>query len=106
MSQNDSLYADFCELAEDIIHSLVADPESVNVGFHRSEDTIRVEILAPKAMIGMIVGRNGDTVRALQRVLYCQARNASLASRVFVTWDPTDAPVGSRREEDDEDDGE
>jgi predicted RNA-binding protein YlqC (UPF0109 family) len=90
MSQNDSIYADFCELAEDTIKALVADPDAVSLCFHRENDTISVELSGSRAMIAMFVGKGGDTARAVQRVLYCQARNAGLASRVFLTWEPTD----------------
>jgi len=94
MSNSQTLFEDFGDLVEDTLLALVNDPDSVSIGVHQNptcEGELIVDIVAPRAMLAMIVGKGGDTAKALHRIFLCQARNWGLATSMRLSWDPSDA---------------
>lgn len=96
MSKTQTLYEDFQDLVEDNLCALVCNPDALAVGVHanpRQEGALVVDIVAPRSEIAMIVGKGGDTAKALHRLFLCQARNWGIIPRdgtLSLSWDPSD----------------
>ena len=93
---SNTLFDDFEELVADNLAALVCNPDSLTVGLHQNpnrEGELIVDIVAPRSEIAMIVGKSGETVKALHRVFLCQARNWGLVPKdgtLALSWDPSD----------------
>jgi len=57
------------ELAEELVKTLVDSPEQVNVRTIGGEQSSVIEVRVSKTDLGMVIGRQGHTVRALRTIL-------------------------------------
>lgn len=82
---------DFSDLAADLIAALTLHPSEVDVAVNPEGACLVVSLSAPRAEVAMVIGRGGDTARALHRVLSCVARNWGHEGDVRLAWTPSDS---------------
>ncbi|MCX6995485.1 MAG: KH domain-containing protein [Chlamydiae bacterium] len=57
------------EFVEYIVKNLVDNPQDINVGSFEGERGMIIEIRVPKKDIGKVVGRQGNTIKALRTIV-------------------------------------
>ena len=72
------------ELLEYIVKSLVTKPEEVVITGTNAENMVNFEIQASKEDMGMIIGKAGQTIKALRRLLVSRAIAENQGIRVNV----------------------
>ena len=72
------------ELLEYIVKSLVTKPEEVVITETNAENMVNFEIQASKEDMGMIIGKAGQTIKALRRLLVSRAIAENQGIRVNV----------------------
>ena len=72
------------ELLEYIVKSLVSKPEEVIIAEINAENMVNFEIQASKEDMGMIIGKSGQTIKAIRRLLVSRAIAENQGLRVNV----------------------
>ncbi len=67
---------------EFIAKNIVDDPEQVSVIQKEEKNTIYFEVLAPGKDIGKIIGRNGQTIKAIRTIL--NASGSKLKKKIIL----------------------
>lgn len=62
------------ELLSFIIKSIVKTPEKVSISEEEAEGLVKFTISLPKEDIGMVIGRQGKTIKAIKTLLSIQAK--------------------------------
>lgn len=73
------------ELIEYIVKSLVSKPEEVVITESTAENMVNFDIKADKVDMGMIIGKSGQTIKAIRRLLVSRAIAENQNLRVNVT---------------------
>lgn len=77
------------DLLEYIVKSLVTTPDAVNIGEQSQEGTIDFKLeVAPEDM-GLIIGKKGQTIRAIRKLLTVRA----IAENVRVSLELVDSAL-------------
>lgn len=58
------------ELTEFLVKNLVRDPDSVSVRQIDDEDSIIIEVLVSEDEIGAVIGKGGNTAKAIRTLVY------------------------------------
>lgn len=83
------------KLLNDIVMSLVADPDQVTVTEQSGDLVTMLEISVDKKDIGKVIGKGGVTISALRHIFSCIARNRQIRVSLEV-HDPSN-PVSQCR---------
>ena len=70
------------EFVEYIIKSLVEHPEDVKVSESRGEKSIVLEIVVKDSDIGLVVGRQGNTIMSIRKLVNAVGRKHGKTVRV------------------------
>ncbi len=73
------------ELIEYIVKSLVTKPDEVEITESNTDNMVNFEIKADKVDMGMIIGKAGQTIKAIRRLLVSRAIAENQNLRVNVT---------------------
>lgn len=60
---------DLLALTEYLIKSMIPDPEMVSIKQYEDDEYLTIEILADNAVIGSLIGRNGNIINAIRTVV-------------------------------------
>ena len=72
------------EVVEYIIKSLVEHPEDVSVSESTGEKSIVLEIRVKESDIGLVVGRQGNTIMSVRRLVNAVGRKQGKTVRVSI----------------------
>lgn len=72
------------DLLEYIVKSLVSKPEEVNITETNAENMVNFDIQASKEDMGIIIGKAGQTIKAIRRLLVSRAIAENQGIRVNV----------------------
>ncbi|MDO8570495.1 MAG: KH domain-containing protein [Candidatus Daviesbacteria bacterium] len=72
------------ELLEYIVKNLVSKPEEVEIIESNAENMVNFAIKSAKEDIGMIIGKSGQTIKAIRRLLVSRAIAENQGIRVNV----------------------
>lgn len=61
------------ELLNFIVISLVTKPEAVSIDEQTQEDTVNLNLTVDPSDMGLIIGKNGQTIRAIRKLLTVRA---------------------------------
>ena len=61
------------DLLSFIVTSLVTKPESVTIDEQRQDGDIRLNLTVDPSDMGIIIGKNGQTIRAIRKLLTVRA---------------------------------
>lgn len=61
------------ELLEYIVKNLVTKPDEVKIEEESSTDTINLNLTVAPEDMGMVIGKSGQTIRAIRRILITRA---------------------------------
>lgn len=72
------------DLLEYIVKSLVSKPEEVNVEEEAQENIINFNLSVNPEDMGMVIGKSGQTIKAIRRILVTRAMAENSKLRVTV----------------------
>lgn len=72
------------ELLEYLIKSLVSKPETVQIEEEGGEGAINFKLTVAPEDMGLVIGKSGQTIRAIRRLLSARAMAEGSNLRVFV----------------------
>lgn len=61
------------DLLEYIIKNLVSKSDKIQVDEHTSEDILNLSLTVDKDDMGIVIGKSGQTIRAIRRLLVARA---------------------------------
>ncbi len=61
------------ELLEYIIKSLVSKPEAVQISEETEDDTVNFNLSVAPEDMGMVIGKSGQTIRSIRKILIARA---------------------------------
>ena len=61
------------ELLEYIVKSLVSKPDKVTIKEESSDDLITLNLTVDPSDMGLVIGKSGQTIRAIRRLLVTRA---------------------------------
>ena len=61
------------ELLEYIVKNLVTKPDEVKIEEENSQDTINFNLTVAAEDMGLVIGKSGQTIRAIRRILVTRA---------------------------------
>lgn len=61
------------ELLEYIVKNIVSKPEAVGIDEETSADTINLNLTVDPGDMGMVIGKSGQTIRAIRKILIARA---------------------------------
>lgn len=73
------------DLLEYIVKNLASKPEAVEIGEETADDTINFNLKVDQADMGIVIGKSGQTIKAIRRLLVTRAMSENLHQRVNVT---------------------
>ncbi len=72
------------ELLEYIVKSLASNPEAVQVTEENTEGNINLKLKVDPKDMGMIIGKSGQTIKAIRRLLTARCMAEYPNSKVYV----------------------
>ncbi|MBU0999855.1 KH domain-containing protein [Patescibacteria group bacterium] len=82
------------ELLNLIVTNLVTKPEAVSIEKQNDNDSINLNLTVDQTDMGLIIGKNGQTIRAIRKLLTVRA----IAENVRITLQLTE-PINSKSPE-------
>lgn len=79
------------DLLNFIVTNLVTKPETVSVEEQKDDGTINLNLTVDSTDMGLIIGKNGQTIRAIRKLLTVRA----IAENVRVNLQLTEPPAGN-----------
>ncbi len=61
------------ELLEYIVKSLVTNPDAISIEEQAAEGNVNLNLTVDPADMGLIIGKNGQTIRAIRKLLTVRA---------------------------------
>lgn len=89
------------ELLNFIVTSLVTNPEAVLIDEQKEDSYVTLNITVDPADMGLIIGKNGQTIRAIRKLLTVRAIAENVKVNVQLT-EPAGAPLPAAEETTDE----
>lgn len=86
------------DLVEYIVKNIVSTPDKVEVDEQKEDSIIRVNLKVDSLDMGMVIGRNGQTIQAIRKLLTVRA----MAEGVKVYLNLIDQEIKEPKENDEE----
>jgi hypothetical protein len=72
------------ERIEEMVRAICREPEAVRVQEAIADDAVMYTVSTSPQDVGRVIGRNGDTARALERIIEAMVLRDGLSRSVFV----------------------
>ncbi len=89
------------DLLNFIVTSLVTKPEAVSIDEQIEEGTVNLNLTVDPSDMGLIIGKNGQTIRAIRKLLTVRAIAENVRVNLQLT-EPAGAPLPAAEETADE----
>lgn len=83
------------DLLNFIVTSLVTKPEIVSIDEQKEEGNLNLNLTVDPADMGLIIGKNGQTIRAIRKLLTVRAIAENVRVNLQLTEPPAAAPAVS-----------